>query len=194
MQTPLVLSLFLTFFRIGSFTFGGGYAMLPLIERDVVERKRWLSHDEFIDLFAVAQSLPGVFAVNIAIFVGYRLARKKGGIVAALGTILPSFLIILLLAITFESIKENPHIIALMRGIRPAVVALITVPIYTTWRTMKLSWYWIFVPVVASILVWLFGVSPILVIIISGCLGILYQEGIRPHLNKITSTNRISNE
>lgn len=194
MQTPLVLSLFLTFFRIGSFTFGGGYAMLSLIERDVVECKRWLSHDEFIDLFAVAQSLPGVFAVNIAIFVGYRLARKKGGIVAALGTILPSFLIILLLAITFESIKENPHIIALMRGIRPAVVALITVPIYTTWRAMKLSWYWIFVPVVASILVWLFGVSPILVIIISGCLGILYQEGIRPHLSKITSTNRISNE
>lgn len=183
-MTPLLLSLFTTFLRIGSFTFGGGYAMLPLIERDVVDRHKWLSHEEFIDLFAVAQSLPGVFAVNISIFVGYRLAGKRGGTIAALGTILPSFVIILLLAFTFESAKSNPHIAAIMQGIRPAVVALIVVPIYTTWRTMRLSNRWLIVPILSALLVWFFGVSPILIILISGGLGILYQEGIKRKLKQ----------
>lgn len=158
--------------------------MLPLIERDVVERHKWLSHEEFIDLFAVSQSLPGVFAVNISIFVGYRLAGKRGGTVAAIGTILPSFVIILLLAFTFESAKNNPHVAAIMQGIRPAVVALIAVPIYTTWRTMHLGKRWLFVPILSVLLVWFCGVSPILIILLSGGLGILYHEGIKPKLKQ----------
>ena len=181
----LLLSLFTTFLRIGSFTFGGGYAMLPLIERDVVERHKWLSHEEFIDLFAVAQSLPGVFAVNMSIFVGYRLAGKRGGTIAALGTILPSFVIILLLAFTFESAKSNPHIAAIMQGIRPAVVALIAVPVYTTWRTMRLSNRWLIVPILTTLLVWFFGVSPILIILVSGGLGVLYREGLKHNLKSV---------
>ena len=152
--------------------------MLPLIERDVVERHKWLSHEEFIDLFAVAQSLPGVFAVNISIFVGYRLAGKRGGTIAALGTILPSFVII------FESAKSNPHIAAIMQGIRPAVVALIAVPVYTTWRTMRLSNRWLIVPILTALLVWFFGVSPILIILVSGGLGILYREGLKRKLKQ----------
>ena len=98
-------TLFVTFVRIGAFTIGGGYAMLPLIQREVVDRG-WMTKEEFIDLFAVAQSLPGVFAVNISIFVGYRLKKLTGSLVCALGTILPSFLIILAIALFFTQIKD----------------------------------------------------------------------------------------
>ena len=93
-------TLFLTFVKIGTFTIGGGYAMLPLIQREVVD-KGWLSKEDFIDLFSVAQSLPGIFAVNISIFVGYKLKKVPGGIVCALGSILPSFIIILAIALFF---------------------------------------------------------------------------------------------
>ena len=99
-------TLFITFVRIGAFTIGGGYAMLPLIQREVVDRG-WMSKEEFIDLFAVAQSLPGVFAVNISIFVGYKLKKLTGSVICALGTILPSFLIILAIALFFTQFREN---------------------------------------------------------------------------------------
>ena len=99
-------TLFLTFIKIGAFTIGGGYAMLPLIQREVVDRG-WMKKEEFIDLFAVAQSLPGIFAVNISIFVGYKLKKLPGAICCALGTILPSFLIILGIALFFTQFKDN---------------------------------------------------------------------------------------
>ena len=99
-------TLFLTFVKIGTFTIGGGYAMLPLIQREVVD-KGWLSKEDFIDLFSVAQSLPGIFAVNISIFVGYKLKKVPGGIVCALGSILPSFFIILAIALFFTHVQDN---------------------------------------------------------------------------------------
>lgn len=102
----MLFHLFRTFFQIGLFTFGGGYAMLPLIEHEVVERHKWFSQNEFLDLFAVAQSLPGVFAVNISIFVGYRLDRFRGGFVAAIATILPSFLVLLGIASSSKTSKK----------------------------------------------------------------------------------------
>ena len=88
------LQAFITFFKIGLFTIGGGYAMIPLIETEIVEKKKWITHNEFIDLMAIAQSIPGVFAVNIAIFIGYRLRKIKGALSMSLGTVLPSFIII----------------------------------------------------------------------------------------------------
>ena len=120
-------TLFITFVRIGAFTIGGGYAMLPLIQREVVDRG-WMSKEEFIDLFAVAQSLPGVFAVNISIFVGYKLKKLTGSVICALGTILPSFLIILAIALFFTQFRENEWVEKAFKGLRPAVVALIAVP------------------------------------------------------------------
>ena len=131
-------TLFLTFIKIGAFTIGGGYAMLPLIQREVVDRG-WLSKEDFIDLFSVAQSLPGIFAVNISIFVGYKLKKITGGIICALGTILPSFLIILAIALFFTQIQDNIWIEKAFKGLRPAVVALIAVPCLTTARSIKLS-------------------------------------------------------
>ena len=118
---------FRTFFRIGIFTLGGGYAMIPLIEEEVVNRHKWVAKEEMLDLIAIAQSCPGVFAINIATFVGYKLKQTKGALAATVGTALPSFLIILAIAIFFSAFKENRIIAAMFRGIRPAVVALIAI-------------------------------------------------------------------
>ena len=113
-------TLFLTFVKIGTFTIGGGYAMLPLIQREVVD-KGWLSKEDFIDLFSVAQSLPGIFAVNISIFVGYKLKRVPGGVVCALGSILPSFFIILAIALFFTQVQDNIWVEKAFKGLRPAL-------------------------------------------------------------------------
>lgn len=103
--------------------------MLPLIQREVVDRG-WLSKEDFIDLFSVAQSLPGIFAVNISIFVGYKLKKNMGSVVCALGTILPSFLIILLIATFFTQVQDNEWVEKIFKGLRPAVVALICSSLY----------------------------------------------------------------
>ena len=101
---------FKIFFKIGAFTIGGGYAMVPLIEDEVVNKKKWIEQDDFLDLLAIAQSAPGILAVNIAIFVGYRLRGVKGSLVTSLGSILPSFLMILAIALFFATYKDNPYV------------------------------------------------------------------------------------
>lgn len=169
----IYLDAFLTFFKIGLFTIGGGYAMIPLIEAEIIEKKKWVSHDEFVDLMAIAQSCPGIFAVNIAIFIGYRLRRVKGALVCCLGTALPSFIIILLIALFFHQFKDNQMVAAAFRGIRPAVVALIAVPTYNLAKKAKLNRYTFWIPIVSALLIWLLGVSPILIILIAGVGGYL---------------------
>ena len=166
-------TLFLAFMKIGMFTIGGGYAMLPLIQREVVDRG-WMSKEEFIDIFSVAQSLPGIFAVNISIFVGYRLKKKLGGLVCALGTIMPSFVIILLIALCFTQVKDNVWVEKAFKGLRPAVVALIAVPCLTTARSFKLSYKQLVIPVGASLLIWLVGVSPAWIILAAIVGGLVY--------------------
>ena len=167
----IYLKSFLTFFKIGLFTFGGGYAMIPLIEAEIVNKNKWITKEDFMDLIAVAQSCPGIFAVNISIFIGYRLRGVKGGILCALGTALPSFIIILLVAMFFHQFKDNPYIAAMFRGIRPAVVALIAVPTYNMAKKAKLSKFTIWIPIVSALLIWLLGVSPILIILAAGVSG-----------------------
>ena len=132
--------LFTTFFKIGIFTLGGGYAMIPIIEADVVDKHKWVERQEFLDLIAIAQSCPGVFAINISIFIGYKLKKLRGAIAAALGTALPSFIIILLIAMFFHRFQDNPVVASIFRGIRPAVVALIAVPTFNLARSAKISW------------------------------------------------------
>ena len=112
---------FKTFFHIGIFTLGGGYAMIPLIEEEVVNKKHWVTKEEMLDLIAIAQSCPGVFAINIATFIGYKLRKTRGAICTTLGTALPSFLIILAIAMFFSQFKDNKVVAAMFRGIRPAV-------------------------------------------------------------------------
>lgn len=170
------LQLFLSFFKIGAFTFGGGWAMISIIEREIVDKHHWIERDDFLDLLAIAQSLPGILAVNIATSVGDRLKGGKGSIVAALGTILPSFLIILAIAIflTPDMIKNNRVISSIFMGIRPAVVALIIAPVITAAKAAKLTLKTFWIPVLVTIMISLdlgFVSNPVLYIVLGGLGG-----------------------
>ena len=165
---------FRTFFKIGIFTLGGGYAMIPLIEEEVVNRHRWVSKDEMLDLIAVAQSCPGVFAINTAIFIGYKLNKVRGALATTLGTALPSFIIILAIAMFFHQFEDNHVVAAMFQGIRPAVVALIAVPTFNMGKRAKLNKFTIWIPIVSALLIWLMGVSPIWIIIAAGIGGYIY--------------------
>ena len=165
---------FRSFFKIGIFTLGGGYAMIPLIEEEVVNKKHWVTKEEMLDLIAIAQSCPGVFAINIATFIGFKLNKVRGAISTTLGTALPSFLIILAIAIFFKQFEDNPIVAAIFRGIRPAVVALIAVPTFRLGQRAKLNKYTIWIPIVCGLAIWALGVSPIWIIIVAGVGGYLY--------------------
>ena len=165
---------FKTFFKIGMFTLGGGYAMIPIIEEEVVNRHRWVDKEEMLDLIAIAQSCPGVFAINISIFVGYKLRKVRGAIATALGTALPSFLIILAIAMFFHQFEDNRYIAAMFRGIRPAVVALIAVPTFNLGKSAELNKFTIWIPIVSALAIWALGVSPIWIIIVAGIGGYIY--------------------
>lgn len=162
------------FFKIGTFTMGGGYAMVPLIENEIVDKRKWITKDEYIDLLAISQSAPGIFAVNIAIFIGYKLRGVKGSIVTALGTVLPSFLIILAIAIFFHSFQHNPIVERIFKGIRPAVVALIAAPTFSMARSAKVNRKTIIIPIASALLIWQLGISPIYIIILAGVGGYIY--------------------
>ena len=175
MPTSL-FKLFTTFFRIGLFTFGGGYAMIPLIESDVVGRNRWVKKEEFVDLLAVAQSAPGVFAVNMAVFVGYKLRGVPGALAAAFGCVLPSVMIILLIALFFRQFRHIEVVNNVFKGIRPVVVALIAVPVFNVAKSAKVGWSTVWVPVLAAFLIVAMGVSPVYIILIAGIAGFLWGK------------------
>ena len=168
------LTVFAKFFKIGLFTIGGGYAMLPLIQTEVVEKQKWIEKEEFLDLVAIAQSAPGVFAVNISIFVGYKLKGIRGSLVTTLGAVLPSFLIILAIAMFFHTFSDNVYVERAFKGIRPAVVALIAVPTFTLAKAAKINRYTFWIPIVSALLIWLVGVSPIYIILAAGIAGYIY--------------------
>jgi len=121
----MFLRLFWTYLKIGTFTLGGGYAMLPLIEKEVVDHHHWIDGKEFMNMIALAQAAPGLIAVNSAIFIGKKIYGWKGVTACILGAVLPSIVIILLIAMFFKEIKDNPTVEAIFKGVRPAVVALI---------------------------------------------------------------------
>ena len=155
-QKHILIQLFATFFRIGAFTFGGGWAMISIIEREIVTKHKWIGREDFLDLLAIAQAMPGILAVNISVVVGDNLRGIKGSIASALGTILPSFLIILAIAIflTPETITSNPTLTAIFKGIRPAVVALIVAPVITSARSARIGLKTVWIPIVVALLIW----------------------------------------
>lgn len=167
-------TLFTTFFKIGAFTLGGGYAMIPIIESEVVNKNRWIGKDEFIDLIVIAQSCPGVFAINLATFIGYRLRGHRGAVCTTVGTALPSFLIILMIAIAFHQFMDVGWVAAMFRGIRPAVVALIAVPTFSLAKSARINLANCWIPVASALLIWAFGVNPIWIIIAAGVGGYVY--------------------
>lgn len=168
-----LFKLFVTFSKIGMFTIGGGYAMIPLIERDVVERNRWIGKDEFLDLLAVAQSAPGVFAVNISIFIGYKLRGFRGAVFSSLGSVLPSVVCILLIALFFHSFREHKIVEYVFWGLRPAVVALIAAPVFSVAKSARITRSNIWIPVLSAFLIVVLGISPIYIVLCAGLAGYL---------------------
>jgi len=168
--------LFLTFLKIGGFTIGGGPAMVPMMEQEVVNRKHWLTKQEFLDILAVSQATPGIFAVDMASHIGYKLGGIRSGICGALGVIAPSIGIILLIAIVFSQFRENPWVDAVFKGIRPAVVALLAVPVFSMAKSAKITWSNCWIPILSTILIWLLGISPALIILVAAAGGFVWGK------------------
>ena len=161
-------SILWSFLKIGAFTFGGGYAMIPLIQHEVIHKRKWLSEGEFSDLLTLAQAAPGPISLNTAVFVGYKQRKYLGSLAAILGVVIPSFVIILLVAIFFHTMRDNRWVDAAFRGMRPAVVALIVAPIVGL--TKGLHWTLIAVAAATALVVWYFGFSPVW-LLIAGAVG-----------------------
>ena len=156
--------IFLVFAKIGAFTIGGGIPMIAAIKSELIERK-WLNDEDFVDIITLAQTAPGLFAVNISILTGHKLRGTKGSIVASVASCLPPFLIILMVAMFFTSFKDNEYVIRAFKGIRPVVVALISVPMIDMMKATKMRW-WSWVIVLSSMtLVCFLNVSPIYILI-----------------------------
>lgn len=176
----LLAEMFLTFFRIGTFTFGGGYAMLPIIEKEVITNKKWISEEQIMDIFALSQSLPGAIAINSSTFIGYKIAGIPGSIVATSGAVLPSFIIITIIAAFFARFQDYAIVNAAFLGIRAAVVGLILV----TARKMAIKAVKnraaVIILVIAVVLI-LLNVHPILVIIGGAVTGII-MNSVNPRL------------
>ncbi len=164
----IYLKIFSCFAKIGAFTIGGGYAMIPIIQKEVVEKNKWIEEEDFLDVLAISQSAPGILAVNISIFLGYRLRGVKGSIVATLGSTLPSFLMILAIAMFFAGYQDNPTIIKIFKGIRPAVVSLIAVPMINMAKKAKLNIYTGTLAAVTALLIVFLKVSPLYILLVIG--------------------------
>ena len=169
-----LIELFISIFKIGAFTFGGGYAMIPLIEEGVVNNKGWLSKEEFVDILIVAQSLPGALAVNTSIFLGYKISGILGAITALMAVILPSFFIILIIAIFFMQFRDNYYINAAFQGITAAVPILVLVGAISLSRGLSKNLRTILTIIIALIALMFFNIHPVLVVVISGVYGAIF--------------------
>lgn len=166
-------TIFVSFLKIGMFTFGGGYAMLPLIERELITKRKWIEQKEFLDLLTLAQSVPGPIAVNTSVFVGYKVRGLRGAAAALLGTVTSSFVIILAIAIFFAGIRPEPRRRRGLQGHAPAVVALIIGPVLTLSRGMH--WTMLVVIAASALAIWWLDWSPIWILAAAAALGIAWE-------------------
>lgn len=172
----MLLKFFLTCNKIGAFTLGGGYAMIPVMEEEFVNKNHWLEKQEFVDIMVVAQTTPGIFSIDMASHIGYKLKGVWGGIVGALGIAIPSIIAILIIAMFLHNFKDNPWVEKFFEGVRPAVVALIASPCFKMAKTANISWKNIWIVVVSCLLIWLLNLNPIWIIIVAGLSGFLYGK------------------
>ncbi|MBQ1408523.1 MAG: chromate transporter [Bacteroidales bacterium] len=168
--------LFISFWKIGAFTIGGGYVMIPLMEREVVDHRGWLSREEFLDCLSLSQAMPGVFAVNMATIIGRKLGGFRGVLCAVLGNILMPIALILLIAMTLRIFRDNAVVEHIFMGLRPAVVAMIAAPVFRMAKSAKVTWSNCWIPIIAALLIWLLGVSPVYVILIAIVVGLLWGK------------------
>lgn len=168
-----LFGMFFSFLKIGMFTFGGGYAMIPIIRHEVIEKQHWIDDDQFVELLTLAQSAPGPISLNTSVFVGYKMRGYAGAIAALLGVVLPSFIILLIIAVYFSHIRDNATVDAAFKGMRPAVVALIISPIVSLARGMGLWRYLVAAATAAAI--WFLALSPIYLILAAAAVGIAIE-------------------
>ena len=173
---PLLLDLFLTFFRIGAFTFGGGYAMLPMLQKELVEKKGWVTEEEMLDYFAVGQCTPGIIAVNTATFVGYKVKKVSGGIIATLGVVAPSLVIITIIAAVLSNFADIPAVKNAFAGIRVAVCVLIINSVVKLLKKSVVDKLTAVVYVVVALCAIIFSkVSPVIFVVAAALLGIIVR-------------------
>lgn len=168
-----LLNIFIIFFRMGAFTFGGGYAMLPIIQKEIVEKRNWASHEEVIDYYAIGQCTPGIIAVNTATFIGYKRKGAVGAIIATLGLVTPSLIFISIIAIFFKDFQDVTGVQYAFNGIQVVVVALITVTVKNMFRQSVKDNYGIILFILAFIIIAFLRLSPIIVVVLSALLGII---------------------
>lgn len=167
----ILWKLFWTFFKIGAFTFGGGYAMIPLIQREVVEGHRWLTMEQFTDIVAISEMTPGPISINAATFVGYRVAGPIGAILGTLGTVLPSFFVILAIATFFLRAQDVPLVQSIFKGLRPAVAGLIVVAALNISRVSIIDLKMLSIALSVIVVVSFFKVHPIAALSLAGIIG-----------------------
>ena len=182
-----LLKLFWTFFKIGAFTFGGGYAMIAMMEREVSETNKWVTKEEIADLIVVAESTPGPIAINAATFVGYKHLGFWGSFAATLGIILPSFVIIVAIAFAFDAFKDNKWLDAAFWGIRAAVIALIVNTVIMLFKTMERNLAAVVAFLIAFLIMTFFSISVIYIILAGGIFGLVWQAILANRLKKQTA-------
>lgn len=170
----MLLRYFLACNKIGAFTLGGGYAMIPIMEREFVDKNHWMEREEFMDIMVVAQATPGIFSIDMASHCGYKMRGLWGGIVGAIGIALPSIIAILLIAMFFHQFKDNSWVERFFCGVRPAVVALIAAPCFKMAKTANITWQTLWVPILCCLLIVSLHISPIWLILVAGISGFIY--------------------
>lgn len=171
-----MLDMFLTFLKIGAFTFGGGFAMIPIIQREVVENNHWIEEEEFIDVISIAQSSPGPIAINSSIYVGYKINGFPGALICTLGTALPSFITILIIAMFFTQFNNNPIFEKIFSGIRPVVVSLIFSALYKLIHKSYFNHKHLLIALGVTLILVFFNISPIYLVVLGLVGSVIYNK------------------
>ncbi|WP_444403441.1 chromate transporter [Prevotella sp.] len=176
----MIFDLFRTFFKIGLTNFGGGNVMTHTIKTILVDRRKWLTQEEFADLLVMAQTAPGVQAINLSVFVGYKLKKLSGAVCSTLGVVLPSLLIILLVTLLYNKLKDYAVVASVFNGIRPAIVAIVAIPVFRLADAARIGWTNFWIPIASALLIYIIGVNPIYVLVAAGMGGYLYGLLVKP--------------
>ena len=172
----MLLELFWSFFKVGLFTFGGGYAMIPLLQAELIERKKWLTEDEIMDYYSIGQCTPGIIAVNVSTFTGYKLKGIAGALVATAGIIAPSLIIIMTLANILNIFFDNPYVVHAFTGIRVVVIALMLDVVFGMWKkNIKDKYQWLIFILAVAVMIFL-SLSPVWVVAGAAAIGLFMQR------------------
>ncbi|MCI5544032.1 MAG: chromate transporter [Azospirillum sp.] len=172
----MLLELFWSFFKVGLFTFGGGYAMIPLLQAELIERKKWLTEDEIMDYYSIGQCTPGIIAVNVSTFTGYKLKGIAGALVATAGIIAPSLIIIMTLANILNIFFDNPYVVHAFTGIRVVVIALMLDVVFGMWKkNIKDKYQWLIFILAVAVMIFL-SLSPVWVVAGAAAFGLFMQR------------------